>query len=68
MKATDITGRPPPGQLVIIAGVLCELCRWGNFRHSVTETTEAGNAFCIATYGKSIPQFARPTEDTITDE
>lgn len=56
------------GQKVIIVGavLLHELCHWGNFNHSVTETTEAGRAFSVATYGRVVPFFSRVPEMTIT--
>jgi hypothetical protein len=65
MLATDLNAR---GQPVIIVGVILlhELCHWGNFNHGVVETVEAGNAFCIATYGKRIPFFSRVTPMTVT--
>ncbi len=51
------TGRNAGGKGVFIAGVtlLHELCHWGNFKHGVAETTEAGVAFERATYGKIVP-------------
>ena len=56
MNATDLNAR---GERVIIVGVLLlhELCHWGNFNHGVSEITEAGNDFCVATYGRRIPFF-----------
>jgi hypothetical protein len=51
-KGSDINTR---GQKVFIVGttLLHELCHWGNFKHGVTETTEAGIAFEVATYGRN---------------
>jgi hypothetical protein len=65
MLATDLNAR---GEKVIIVGVIVlhELCHWGNFTHGVSEATEAGIAFCVATYGRRIPVFSRVEEMIIT--
>jgi hypothetical protein len=51
-KGCDVNSR---GQKVFIVGttLLHELCHWGNFKHGVTETEEAGIAFEVATYGRN---------------
>ena len=61
----DVNSR---GQKVIIVGVtlLHELCHWGNFKKGVTETTEAGKAFEIATYGRDIGNT--PAHSMVADE
>ncbi len=43
------------GRKLFIVGttILHELCHWGNFAHGVAETTEAGVAFEVATYGRN---------------
>lgn len=49
---SDVNSR---GQKVFIVGttILHELCHWGNFAHGVTENTEQGVAFEVATYGRN---------------
>jgi len=47
-------GSNAKGHAVYIVGVILlhELCHWGNFKHGVPESTEQGEAFEIACYGK----------------
>jgi hypothetical protein len=63
--ATDLNAR---GQPVIIVGVvlLHELVHWGNFNHGVIETTEQGEEFVKATYGRLIPFFSRVSPTVIS--
>lgn len=49
---SDVNAR---GQKLFIVGttILHELCHWGNFHHGVSESTEQGVAFEVATYGRN---------------
>lgn len=51
-KGSDLTAS---SKKVFIVGttLLHELCHWGNFKNGVIETTEAGIAFEVATYGRN---------------
>ncbi|MGE0825340.1 MAG: hypothetical protein AB7G75_32390 [Candidatus Binatia bacterium] len=63
-------GRNARGQTVYVVGVILlhEICHWGNFKHGVTESTEKGEAFEIATYGKRpVPNLVHVSEMTITE-
>lgn len=63
-------GHNARGQAVYVVGVILlhELCHWGNFKHGVAESTEQGEAFEIATYGKRpVPNLVHLSETTITD-